>query len=86
MRKERRLAYFYIAFIGIQNLFSDFEDSFQSKNSTAIKVTPVLPPERISLAIATGVFEGEDAGLATKQPVSMFCWGDAVRLWGVLLK
>jgi len=63
MKKGRRLAYFYIAFIGIQNVVSDFEDSFQSKNSTAIKVTPVLPPERISLAIATGVFEGEDAGL-----------------------
>jgi hypothetical protein len=62
MKKERRLAYFYIAFIGIQNVVSDFEDSLQSKNSTAIKVMPVLSPERISLAIASGVFEGEDAG------------------------
>jgi len=35
-----------------------FETSFRSNNIKAVKDTPVLPPERIRRAIATGVFEG----------------------------
>ena len=44
--------------IGIQNVVSDFEDSFRANNLEAVKDTPVLPPERIRRAISTGVFEG----------------------------
>jgi len=44
--------------IGIQNVLSDFEDSFRANNIEAVKDTSVLPPERILKAIASGVFEG----------------------------
>ncbi|MBK5104364.1 MAG: ParM/StbA family protein [Burkholderiales bacterium] len=44
--------------IGIQNVVTDFEESFRANNLEAVKDTPVLPPERIRRAIATGVFEG----------------------------
>ncbi|MGB6679796.1 MAG: ParM/StbA family protein [Candidatus Bathyarchaeia archaeon] len=44
--------------IGIQNVVSDFEESFRANNLEAVKGTPVLPPERIRRAIAIGVFEG----------------------------
>ncbi len=43
--------------IGIQNVVSDFEESFRANNLEAVKDTPVLTPERIRRAIATGVFE-----------------------------
>jgi len=42
---------------GIQNVVSDFEESFRANNLKAIKDTPILPPERIRKAIANGVFE-----------------------------
>ena len=44
--------------IGIQNVVSDFEESFRANNMQAVKDTPVLPPDRVRLAIATGIFEG----------------------------
>ncbi|MFC1879345.1 hypothetical protein ACFLZW_05480 [Chloroflexota bacterium] len=44
--------------IGVQNVMSDFEDSFRANNLEAVKDTPVLPPERVRRAIATGIFEG----------------------------
>lgn len=44
--------------IGIQNVVSDFEDSFLAYNLEAVKDTLVLPPEGIRQAIATGAFEG----------------------------
>jgi hypothetical protein len=44
--------------IGVQNVLADFEDSFRANNLEAVKDTPVLPPERVRRAIATGVFEG----------------------------
>jgi hypothetical protein len=44
--------------IGVQNVLSDFENSFRANNKEAVKDTPVLPPERVRRAIATGVFEG----------------------------
>jgi hypothetical protein len=44
--------------VGIQNVVSDFEESFRANNSKAVKDTPVLAPERVRRAITTGVFEG----------------------------
>ncbi|MGB6375857.1 MAG: hypothetical protein WBG24_03945, partial [Syntrophobacteria bacterium] len=44
--------------IGIQNVISDFEDSFRSNNLEAVKDTPVLPPDRVHKASASEVFEG----------------------------
>jgi len=44
--------------IGIQNVVADFEESYRANNLEAVKDTPVLPPERIWKAIASGVFEG----------------------------
>ena len=44
--------------IGIHNVVSDFEESFRANNLKAVKDTPVLPPERVRRAIATGIFEG----------------------------
>lgn len=44
--------------IGIQNVLADFEESFRANNLQAVKDTPVLPPERVRKAIASGVFEG----------------------------
>jgi hypothetical protein len=44
--------------MGIQNVVSDFEESFRATNLQAVKDTPVLPPERVRRAIVTGVFDG----------------------------
>jgi hypothetical protein len=44
--------------MGIQNVVTDFESSFRANNLKAVKDTPVLPPERIRQAIATGIFLG----------------------------
>jgi len=44
--------------IGVQNLITDFEESFRANNLQAVKDTPVLPPDRIRSAITTGLFEG----------------------------
>ena len=44
--------------LGIQNVVTDFEESFRAHNLQAVKNTPNLPPERIRKAIMTGVFEG----------------------------
>ncbi|MBN1536871.1 MAG: ParM/StbA family protein [Anaerolineales bacterium] len=44
--------------VGIQNVVADFEASFRAHNLNAVKDTPVLPPERVRRAIATGVFDG----------------------------
>lgn len=44
--------------LGIQNVVSDFEESFRAHNLQAVKNTPNLPPERIRKAIMTGMFEG----------------------------
>jgi hypothetical protein len=42
----------------IQNVVSDFEESFRANNLREVKDTPVLLPERIRRAIVTGVFDG----------------------------
>jgi hypothetical protein len=44
--------------LGIQNVVSDFEESFRAHNLQAVKNTPSLPPERVRKAIMTGIFEG----------------------------
>jgi hypothetical protein len=44
--------------MGIQNVLTDFEESFRANNLEAVKATPVLPPERLRKAISTGVYEG----------------------------
>jgi hypothetical protein len=44
--------------LGIQNVLDDFEESFRTNNLEAVKDTPVLPPERVRKAVATGIFEG----------------------------
>lgn len=44
--------------LGIQNVISDFEESFRAHNLQAVKNTPTLPPERVRKAILTGIFEG----------------------------
>jgi len=44
--------------LGIQSVVSDFDESFRVNNLKAVKATPVLPPERVRRAIATGVFDG----------------------------
>jgi hypothetical protein len=44
--------------LGIQSVIRDFEESFRANNLKIVKDTPVLPPERVRKAIATGVFEG----------------------------
>lgn len=44
--------------IGIQNVLTEFEESFRSNNLEAVKDTPILPPERLRKAVLTGVYEG----------------------------
>jgi len=44
--------------LGIQTVISDFEENFRANNLEIVKDTPVLPPDRVRKAIATGVFEG----------------------------
>ena len=44
--------------LGIQAVISDLEESFRANNLEIVKDIPVLPPDRVRKAIATGVFEG----------------------------
>jgi len=44
--------------LGIQSVLNDFEANFRANNMDAVKDTSVLPPERIRIAIKTGVFVG----------------------------
>jgi hypothetical protein len=44
--------------IGINQVISDFEESFRTNYLKLVKDIPVLPPERVRQAISTGVFEG----------------------------
>jgi aspartate/methionine/tyrosine aminotransferase len=44
--------------IGIQSVMEDFEESFRANNLEAVKDTPVLPPQRLREAIATGIYHG----------------------------
>jgi hypothetical protein len=44
--------------IGIQQVISDFEESFRSNHAELVKDISVLPPARVRQAIATSVFEG----------------------------
>ena len=44
--------------IGIQQVISDFEESFRTNHVELVKDIPVLPPARVRQAITTGVFEG----------------------------
>ena len=44
--------------LGIQDVLTEFAESFRSNNREAVKDTPVLPPERIRKALATGIFKG----------------------------
>lgn len=44
--------------IGIQNVLTEFEESFRSNNLEAVKNTPILPPERLRKAIMSGIYEG----------------------------
>jgi hypothetical protein len=44
--------------LGIQNVLTDFEESFRTNNLPAVKNTPDLPAERVRKAIVTGYFEG----------------------------
>ena len=44
--------------LGIQNVLSDFEESFRANNLEAVKNTPILPAERLRKAISSGVYEG----------------------------
>ena len=55
--------------LGIQNVVSDFEESFRAHNLQAVKNTPNLPPERIRKAIMTGVFEGGGHNYPCEQDV-----------------
>src|SRR3990172_3124360 len=56
--------------IGIQNVVSDFEESFRTRNLQIVKNTPVLPPERVRKAIMTGVFEGGGQKYPCEQEVN----------------
>jgi hypothetical protein len=44
--------------IGINQVIADFEESFRTNYVELVKDIPILPPERIRKAIATGFFEG----------------------------
>jgi hypothetical protein len=55
--------------LGIQSVISNFEDSFRANHLEAVKDTPVLPPERVRRAIATGVFEGGGRKFSCEQDV-----------------
>ncbi len=44
--------------IGIQQVISDFEESFRANQVELVKDIPVLSPARVRKAIATGIFEG----------------------------
>ena len=55
--------------LGIQAVINDFEESFRANNLEVVKDTPVLPPDRVRKAIATGVFEGGGQKYACEQDV-----------------
>jgi hypothetical protein len=44
--------------IGIQQVITDFEESFRANNMEVVKDIPVLPPAKVRQAITTGIFEG----------------------------
>jgi hypothetical protein len=44
--------------LGIQSVINDFEESFRANNLEIVKDTPVLPPERVRIALYSGVFIG----------------------------
>jgi len=44
--------------LGIQSVISDFEESFRTNNLEIVKDTPVLPPDRVRIAVSTGIFMG----------------------------
>jgi len=44
--------------LGIQSVISNFEESFRANNLEIVKDTPVLPPDRVRMAVSTGVFAG----------------------------
>jgi hypothetical protein len=44
--------------IGIQEVVQNFERSFRANNKEAVRDTPILPPDRVRAAIASGVFVG----------------------------
>jgi len=44
--------------LGIQSVINDFEESFRANNLEIVKETPVLPPERVRMAVGSGIFTG----------------------------
>ncbi len=44
--------------LGIQSVINDFEESFRANNLEVVKDTSVLPPERVRIAVSSGVFTG----------------------------
>jgi len=44
--------------LGIQSVINDFEESFRANNLEIVKDTPVLPPDRVRIAVSRGVFIG----------------------------
>jgi hypothetical protein len=44
--------------IGIQQVISDFEESFRANNMELVKDISMLPPAKVCQAIGTGIFEG----------------------------
>jgi hypothetical protein len=55
--------------LGIQTVIQDFEESFRANNLEIIKDTPVLPPDRVRKAIATGIFNGDGQKFPCEQDV-----------------
>jgi len=55
--------------LGIQSVINDFEASFRANNAEAVKDTPMLPPERVRIAIKTGGFEGGGRKYSCEQDV-----------------
>ncbi len=44
--------------LGIQSVINNFEESFRANNLEIVKDTPVLPPERVRIAVSSGTFTG----------------------------
>jgi hypothetical protein len=44
--------------LGIQQVITDFEESFRANNMEVVKDISVLPPAKVRQAITTGIFEG----------------------------
>lgn len=40
--------------LGIKSVINDFEESFRTNNLEIVKDTPVLPPERVRIAVSSG--------------------------------